>query len=426
MVSDGQPRARITLNLSRATPYISALEDRIRLIRQKSELKSSGTTSPSVENLPVNRNIEVHQDSKENKPLVSVITPVYNGGDYIGQAIENVLSQDYPNFELIIIDDGSTDNTKEVVLRYDDKRIRYLHQENNGVSSARNLGIRHSHGQYIIPLDADDMMASTSITKHLQEFDKHPEADLVYSDVLLIDENNKPLRIMKKPEYGNRKHLIRDLFRAGHPIVPFRLGIRRRVFDKIGFYDEKLLVGEDYDMMRRLVKAGLNVHHLGEALHLRRIQPDSLTRMYSAQKARCHFDVVKRFVDTFTDDELFPDVTWDAIPQDQRQVHAKCLVVSTYLAMGEDFLKSNSPRLYIKMAFEEACVQLQECLEIDTGHQGIRQLLHKCELGKQKYDDEVQRTVWSSQSIPSQYVAGNTVLSAALEDVPAGMIVNRE
>jgi len=415
---------RDTLSLSRATPYLRALEDKINLIRQKSEWKPPGTTSSSFEPLPINSRIGDSHGSEGGPPWVSVIMPVYNGGDYIGQAIENVLSQDYLNVELIIIDDGSTDNTKEVISRYDDKRIRYLYQENNGVSRARNRGIGHAQGAYIIPLDADDMMASASITKHLQAFDNHPDADLVYSDVLLIDENNKPLRVMKKPEYHDRKHLIRDLFRAGHPIVPFRLGIRRGVFDKIGLYDENLLVGEDYDMMRRLVKAGLKVHHLGEALHWRRVQPHSLTRMYSTQKARCHFDVVKRFVDTFAYEELFPDVPWETIPQDQRQVHAKCLVVSTYLAMGEDFLKSNSPHLYIQMAFEEACVQLQECLEIDPGNESIRQLLHKCERGKQRYDG-VQRTVLPERLTPSQHAAGNAELSAVPEEVPAGMYASR-
>ncbi|MBN2313951.1 MAG: glycosyltransferase, partial [Sedimentisphaerales bacterium] len=84
------------LSLSRATPYIRTLEDKIHLIRQKNEWKPSGTTSPSSENLPINRNSEAHQRSRENKPLVSVIMPVYNGADFIGQAIENVLSQDYP------------------------------------------------------------------------------------------------------------------------------------------------------------------------------------------------------------------------------------------------------------------------------------------------------------------------------------------
>ena len=416
--------ARDNLSMSRAAQYISALEDRLNVTKHNIELKTSLTIDPACQDFLTSRNIEEPRGNRQDKPLVSVIMPAYNSGDYIGQAIESVLSQDYSNLELIIVDDGSTDNTRDVVSRFNDKRIRYLRQENRGVAGARNLGIRHANGQYIMPLDADDMMASTSIAKHLGEFEIHPEADLVYSDVLLIDENSKPLRVMKKPEHQDRRYLIRDLFRAGHPIVPFRLGIRKSVFDKIGFYDD-LLVGEDYDMMRRFVKAGLEARHLAEALHLRRVQPNSLTRMYSADKARCHFDVVKRFVDTFTYDELFPDVTWQEIPQDNRQVHAKCLVVSTYLAMGEDFLKSNSPRLYVKMAFEEACLQLRQCLEIDPDNWKIRQLLHKCELGKQKYEDGVQRRILPSQLTMAQQTDGNDQIPMAVDGHPVRMNIGR-
>ena len=331
-------------------------------------------------------------ESKDN-PLVSVIMPAYNAAEYIAEAIESVLIQNYRNFELIIVDDGSTDHTKDIVMSFNNDKIKYFYKDKGGPSSARNFAIRKAEGQYIMPLDADDMITPDSIAKHLEEFNRHPEADLVYSDVVLINENGHPLRIMKKPDYEDRRHLIRDLFRAGHPIVPFRLGIKRSVFDKIGFYDEELLVGEDYDMMRRFVKAGLKAHHLGEALHLRRMQPDSLTRTYSTQKARCHFDVIKRFTDTFTHDELFPDVAWDEVPHDRQQIHAKCLVVATYLAMGEDFVKSNVPRFYINMAFEEACVQLQECLEIDPENDQIQQLLHKCESGKQNYQEQAQQAV---------------------------------
>ncbi|MEJ2704216.1 MAG: glycosyltransferase [Sedimentisphaerales bacterium] len=371
--------ARDRFSMTKADHYISALEDRINRVRPAGALKGV-----------VGRNTQDFQ-ADTGEPLVSVVMPVYNGADYIGQAVDSVLSQDYSNLELVVIDDGSTDNTRQIVLDHNDKRIKYLHQANKGVSSARNLGLHQAKGQYIIPLDADDMMAPACITKHLAEFKKHPEADLVYSDVLLIDESGRPLRPMKKPEYSDRRHLIRDLFRAGHPIVPFRLGIKRSVFDKIGFYDESLLVGEDYDMMRRFAKAELVAHHLGEALHLRRVQSNSLTRTHTAHKARCHFDVVRRFLETFSCDELFPDVTWDETPYSRREVHAKCLIVGTYLAMGQDFSKSNSPHIYVRMAFEEACSQLRKCVKIDPDNRTIRRLLEKCERGKHNYSQEEPR-----------------------------------
>jgi glycosyltransferase involved in cell wall biosynthesis len=381
--------ARDNFSMTNAAKYISRLEDRIAAVRQKSASKEWPRVSPGPQPLVNHRRVERPQNAGAG-PLVSVIMPVYNGADYIGRAIESVLTQDYRNFELIVIDDGSTDATGQVVQSSNDERIRYFRQDNSGVSSARNSGIRRAAGRYIMPLDADDMMAPAFITKHLREFEEYPDADLVYCDVLLIDENGNPLNVMKKPEYKDRRHLIRDLFRAGHPIVPFRLGIRRSVFEKIGFYDESLLVGEDYDMMRRFVKAGLKPHHLGEALHLRRVQPNSLTRNYSAQKAKCHFEVVKRFSDTFTHEELFPDVRWNEMPAETRLLHAHCLAVVTYLGIGQDFIKSNSPSVYVKMAFEAACSQLNDCLKIDPDNWKIRQLLQKCERGRE----------WHGQGIP--------------------------
>ncbi len=349
----------------------------------------------------------ISQEALENRqdvyygssmPLVSIIMPAYNSADYIGQAIESVLAQDYQNFELIITDDGSTDNTKEVIQRYNDERIRCLYQENNGVSSARNLAIRESKGQYIMPLDADDMMTSDFITKHLAEFQKHPDADLIYCDVLLIDRNDNSIRIMKKPDYQDRRHLIRDLLRAGHPIVPFRFGIKRSVFDKIGFYDEDLLIAEDYDMIRRFVKAGLKANHLSEPLHLRRMHTDSLSTNYSAKKAKCHFEVIRRFADTFTYDELFPDVAWDEIEPRIRQLHAKCLIAGTYLELGQEYVKSNALE-YSKTAFDQACSELNDCIKMDPENQGLMQLFQKSKLIRARYAGAPRQVVSKEMQI---------------------------
>jgi len=331
-------------------------------------------------------------ESKDN-PLVSVIMPAYNAAAYIAEAIESVLIQNYRNFELVIINDGSTDNTEEIALGFKDGRIRYSRQENRGLAATHNTGIRQSRGEFVIKLDADDMMTPDFIARHLQEFEKHPEADLVYCDDCLIDKNGKPIRVIQRPEYNNRKLLVRDLFRNGFPVVPFRTCIRRSVFDKIGFFDENLSIGEDYDMMRRFVKHGLTICHLPSALYLRRMTENSLSRNLTAQKAKSHFELVKRFVETFRYDELFPDVEWDEIPADTRRLHAKCLAVVTYLAIGQDFSQSNSARIYAKTAFEQACSELRDCLKMDPNNRQIRALLQKCELGRQKYQEQVQQAV---------------------------------
>jgi glycosyltransferase involved in cell wall biosynthesis/ADP-heptose:LPS heptosyltransferase/predicted O-methyltransferase YrrM len=335
--------------------------------------------------------IPLHK-GKDN-PMVSVVMPAYNADAHISEAIESVLIQNYRNLELIVVDDGSTDNTKAIVTGFKDERIKYFYKNNSGPSGARNFAISKATGQYIIPLDADDMMTPDSVARHLMEFENHSDVDLVYSDVLLIDKRSNPIRIMKKPEYQDRRCLIRDLFRAGHPIVPFRLGIKRSVFDKIGLYDENLLIGEDYDMMRRFVKAGLKAHHLSEPLHLRRMHHDSLSAGYSPRKVKCHFEAIRRFTDTFTYDELFPDTEWDEMPADKIQLNAKCLAVVTYLAIGQDYINAHSTGAYANVAFQHACSELRECLNIDPGNHQIRELLQKCEHGRQRYEKRSRQLV---------------------------------
>jgi glycosyltransferase involved in cell wall biosynthesis len=328
-----------------------------------------------------------------SRPLVSAIMPAYNAEGYIAAAIESVLSQDYEDFELVIINDGSTDKTEETVYSFKDNRIRYFRQENQGLAATHNTGIRQSRGQFIIKLDADDKMTPDFITRHLQKFEENPEADLVYCDDYLIDKNDKPIRIIKRPEYMDRRLLIRDLFRCGYPIVPFRTCIRRSVFDKIGFFDENLPIGEDYDMMRRFVKHGLKISHLPSALYLRRMTENSLSRDLTPQKAKCQFELVKRFTETFSHDELFPDVKWDKMPADKIQLNAKCLAVVTYLAIGQDYLNAHSAGFYANAAFNHACSELRECLNIDPGNHQIRELLQKCELGRQRYEKHSRQLV---------------------------------
>jgi len=332
-------------------------------------------------------------NTSTSEPFVSVIMPAYNSEEYIAAAIESVLIQNYRNFELVIINDGSTDNTEAIIAGFKNDRIKYFRQENRGLAGAHNAGIKQSQGEFVIKLDSDDMMTPDFICRHLHEFEKHPEADLVYCNDCLIDENGKTIRVIESPEYTNRKLLIRDLFRCGYPIVPFRTCIRKSVFDKIGFFDESLSVGEDYDMIRRFVQHGLKVHHLQDALYLRRMGFNSLSRNFNARKAKSHFEVVKRFVDTFKYDELFPDVDWKKIAPERIELHARCLVASTYLAMGQAHKKAKSPPFYVKMTFELASEQLNDCLKIAPGNRQISELLQKCKRGQEMYVAQFQETV---------------------------------
>jgi len=331
----------------------------------------------------------------ENNPLVSIIMPAYNADACIASAIESVLIQNYRNFELIIVDDGSTDNTRDMVAGFEDQKIKYFYQENAGPAAARNLALKKANGAFIVNLDADDMITPDFIARHLQEFEKHPEVDLIYCDDLLIDENDKPIRAITRPEYSDRKSLIRDLFRSGFPVVPFRTCIRKEVFDKIGLFDEQLLVAEDYDMMRRFVKNDLKMHHLKDALYLRRMTPGSLSSNlahYDARKAQSHFNVIQRFVDTFTYEQLFPEVEWDKIEPRKRPLYARSLAAVTCLAIGQAYAESNSP-VCARTAFDHAYLELFECLKAEPNNQLFQNLLNKSELLRARFTKTEQQAV---------------------------------
>jgi glycosyltransferase involved in cell wall biosynthesis len=312
-------------------------------------------------------------------PLVSVIMPAFNAEEYIAEAIESVLIQSYRNFELIVVDDGSTDRTSQVVMSFKDEKIKYLHKPNGGAASARNMGLKHARGRFIVFLDSDDMMQPDYLVSHVRFFSQHPEVDLVYCDHGLIDHQGRPIRIIEQPEYADRRQLIRDMLRCGYPIIQPRGCFKRSAIDRIGCYDEQLPVAEDYDLMRRFIKADLQAGHLKGAFYLRRIHPESLCSMNSLEKAKAHFDVIGRIIDTFSPDELFPDVQWDKIPPGNVRGHADCLVAATLLAIGKNYRTTGQP-ISAELAVQQARQVLSGCVRVNPAYGYARRLLRDCEV----------------------------------------------
>ena len=146
-----------------------------------------------------------------SSPLVSIITPVYNAQKYIAQAINSVLSQTYKNWELIIINDGSSDNTEDIIKSFEDSRIKLITQLNGGVSRARNRGLEVAKGEYITFLDADDILPIESIELRTQYLEKNRDIDLVDGVVSIRDEAMQKERRVYRPYYRGRllKRLLR-------------------------------------------------------------------------------------------------------------------------------------------------------------------------------------------------------------------------
>jgi glycosyltransferase involved in cell wall biosynthesis len=317
------------------------------------------------------------QYQAQGNPLVTILTAVHNCRDHIAGAIESVLVQTYRNFEMIIVDDGSTDQTADVIRNFKEDSIKYFFKKNGGVSSARNLGLKKSAGSFIVILDSDDMLMPDFLEKHLQTFEQYPDTDMVYCDDCFIDNNDVPRRILDRPEYKDRKSLISGLFSSGYPIVPFRTCIRKSVFDKIGFYDEALLVYEDYEMLMRFIKLGLKMRRLPQAMYLRRTTMNRLSRSFNDLNAKSHFDVVRRFTETFSPEELFSDVRWDQLPVEQKPLLAQCKTAIVYLGIGERYIGNLAPD-GAEVAFKTACEIMDNCCKLAPDNQQVRNLREKC------------------------------------------------
>ncbi|MEW6285732.1 MAG: glycosyltransferase [Chloroflexota bacterium] len=190
-------------------------------------------------------------------PLVSVIIPNYNHARFLGGAIRSVLEQTYRPVEIIVVDDGSTDNSAEVAAAFGDQ-IRYIYQTNAGLSAARNTGLRAAQGELIGVLDADDMYEPNFLETLVAALQADPEADGVYCGYRFVDEANNPL-----PQIENRPVPPGELYTAlldGNFFVPESVFLRRRVYDDVGFFDESLRACEDWDVWLRAAKKYRLIH----------------------------------------------------------------------------------------------------------------------------------------------------------------------
>jgi len=186
-------------------------------------------------------------------PLISIVLPTYNRRGVIERAINSVARQSYHNWELIIIDDGSTDGTDELIKRYRGKdNIKYLKQINRGVSVSRNKGISLSKGGYVAFIDSDDEWMEGKLASQLDFFNHHDEIALVFSNATLIRPDGT---IASKPEIIKHNHDeifgLENVFKDPYLGIPTVM-IKKDVFDVVGNFDESLNTAEDIDLFLRI------------------------------------------------------------------------------------------------------------------------------------------------------------------------------
>lgn len=183
-------------------------------------------------------------------PRVSVIIPCYNYAHLVGRAIRSVLEQTYTDFEIIVVDDGSTDNIPEVVAGFAG-RVRYIRQPNQGPNGARNQGIRAASGEFIALLDPDDEWLPRKLERQMTIMDSQPTVGLVYANVYLVEGLSGSIIGTYPSRLFRKGHVLQYLYL--HQFVPSPTPlIRRLVFDRVGYFDPNAIGSDDWDMWLRI------------------------------------------------------------------------------------------------------------------------------------------------------------------------------
>lgn len=221
------------------------------------------------------------QIRNKESDLVSIVVPCYAQAEYLPDALDSVLAQTNTNWECIIVNDGSPDNTEEIADEYcmKDKRFSYLKKENGGLSSARNAGIRNTKGSFIVNLDADDIIDKSYVQLCLAEFAKGCAVQIVYSEAQKFGAVNEKWELA---EYSYDRILVTNMIFCSAMF-------KKEDWEKYGGFDESLKRGsEDWEFWVRILNEGSKVFRIPQILFYYRIKPTSMFKEMTEQ----YFDAV--------------------------------------------------------------------------------------------------------------------------------------
>lgn len=223
---------------------------------------------------------------------VSVIIPCYNQGHYLDEAVDSVLNQTFQDFEIIVVNDGSTDEaTNSLLAEYRRPRTKVVHTENQGLAMARNNGIREAVGEYILPLDADDRIVPTYLEKAAPLLDSQPDVGIVYCMA-------ETFGAVKGPWFAADFSIRRMLL--GNLIFCSAL-FRREDWQVVGGYNSGMVHGwEDWDFWLSLIERGRGVHRIPDVLFYYRVAEGSMAKsMDVTKKVDMHMQIVRRHKDLY-------------------------------------------------------------------------------------------------------------------------------
>ncbi|KPK49688.1 MAG: hypothetical protein AMK72_03905 [Planctomycetes bacterium SM23_25] len=304
-------------------------------------------------------------DPAAGGPLVSAVVPVYNGADTIDRCLRSLVRQTYPNLEILVIDDGSTDETARVVEKHlNDPRVRYLYKAHSGRPETRNLGVAEARGDYIAWLDADDVAMPNRIRAQVEAADRAGGADVVHADGFLVAAEGELRSRRRNRDF--RAEELPALLMAGFgsicPILNTSAMVRRALYDRVGYYDTSLARCQDYDFFCRCaMEGGVRFAHV----------PVPLVKVYrsppSPQTLRAILDnyhlLGRRLIEHFGVEGLADPVARDLHEPDAMAIARMLLATGVAFRAPDEHAIWADAEEHLKVASKEATGRAREEVE---------------------------------------------------------------
>jgi len=242
-------------------------------------------------------------------PLISIIIPTYNRADYLKQSIESALAQTYPHYEVLVVDDGSTDNTKKIIDHFKSKSLRYIKKKHSGASATRNRGIKEAKGEFILWLDSDDVLMPGVITNYIKALQRFPKVDVFYGNIIVTDKKLNELKKLNFSDWYKRNaELIKKMFRGNCIPNPGTM-IKKTCFTQVGGYDEAFLRAHDYEFWVRLLKFG-QFKHIDQTVLQWRWHDKNISSGTVKIDTSYDVQIIYKMLNLFSLKELFPGIRW--------------------------------------------------------------------------------------------------------------------
>jgi GT2 family glycosyltransferase/glycosyltransferase involved in cell wall biosynthesis/Flp pilus assembly protein TadD len=351
---------------------------------------------------------------------ISILIPTYNRANYIKEAILSAINQTYSPYEIIIVDDGSTDGTEEIISKINSDKIRYIKKEHSGAPETRNRAITETRSEFILWLDSDDILFPKALELYCATIKKGPDADIYYGNLLVTDEHMAAKRELKYADwYGRNELLITTLFIGNCVPNPGTL-VRKSCYESYGMYDNTYTRAHDYEFWCRISRSA-RFKHIGSFVckwrwHTSNMSSESVTIDFSYD-AR----IARNMLVQFTIRELFPQLNWT----DYKKSLAKAYLIigniffkyKDYNATLEYYGKSleampmddgyyNMGIVYYQtQQFDRAQDAFQHALRLNPDNQKAKDILHHLSpLNSQKFDKKGIINP-DSQGVPNLVVA---------------------